>query len=172
MSGENVEIVRRAIRHLNETGEPDWDLYGTDLVWTTRPDGPAHFTYRGLDGLRRGSRSMRQVWANLHGEILEVIESGGVVVSVIRWHLRGQSGVELDEVEGWVTCIRDARSPASSNTEARPKPSKPPAAGVGSSLFEPAPLTASAPRKNADRPARLVHGPLGYGFTDSVTHRR
>jgi hypothetical protein len=103
MSRENVEVVRRAIRHLNQTGEPDWNLYDTNLVWTTRPDGPAHFTYRGLDGLRRGSRSMRQVWAELHGEILEVVDSGEVVVSVIRWHLRGRSGVELDEVEGWVT---------------------------------------------------------------------
>jgi hypothetical protein len=101
MSQENVEIVRRAIRHLNEAGEPDWDLYDRDLVWTSRPDGPAHFTYRGLDGLRRGSASMRQVWAEL-----QVVESGNVVVSVIRWHLRGQSGVELDEVEGWVTWIR------------------------------------------------------------------
>ena len=91
MSQENVEVVRRAIRHLNETEEPDWDLYDTDLVWTTRPDGPAHFTYRGLDGLRRGSRSMRQVWAELHGEILEVVDWGEVVVSVIRWHLRGRS---------------------------------------------------------------------------------
>jgi ketosteroid isomerase-like protein len=109
MSQENVEVVRRAIRHLNETEEPDWDLYDTDLVWTTRPDGPAHFTYRGLDGLRRGSRSMRQVWAELHGEILEVVDWGEVVVSVIRWHLRGRSGVGLDEVEGWVTCIRDGK---------------------------------------------------------------
>ena len=52
---------------------------------------------------------MRQVWAELHGEILEVVDSGEVVVSVIRWHLRGHSGVELDEVEGWVTCIRDGK---------------------------------------------------------------
>jgi ketosteroid isomerase-like protein len=109
MSQENVEIVRRALARLNETGEPDWDLSDTDLVWTTRPDGPAHFTYQGLDGLRRGSASMRQVWAELHSEILEVVESGDVVVSVIRWHLRGQSGVELDEVEGWVTWIRDGK---------------------------------------------------------------
>ena len=52
---------------------------------------------------------MRQVWAELHGEILEVVDSGEVVVSVIRWHLRGRSGVELDEVEGWVTWIRDGK---------------------------------------------------------------
>ena len=52
---------------------------------------------------------MRQVWAKLQGDILEVVESGDVVISVIRWHLRGHSGVELDEVEGWVTRIRDAK---------------------------------------------------------------
>src|SRR5690242_2167355 len=109
MSQENVQIVRRAIDRLNKTGEPDWDLYDADLVWTSRPDGPAHFTYRGLDGLRQGSRSMRQVWAELYGEILEVIESGDVVVSVIRWNLRSQTGVALDEIEGWATWIRDGK---------------------------------------------------------------
>jgi ketosteroid isomerase-like protein len=52
---------------------------------------------------------LRQVWAELDGEILEVVDSGQVVVSVIRWHLRGHSGIELDEVEGWVTHIRDGK---------------------------------------------------------------
>jgi hypothetical protein len=32
MSQENVEILRLAIDHLNETGEPDWDLYDPDLI--------------------------------------------------------------------------------------------------------------------------------------------
>ena len=109
MSLDNVEIVRRALAHLNEVGEPDWDLYSADLVWRSRPDGPAHFTYRGLDGLRRGWASMRQVWAEVRAEILELVEPGDAVVSVIRWHLRGQSGVELDEIEGWVTWIRDGK---------------------------------------------------------------
>jgi hypothetical protein len=31
MSEENVEVVRQAIRHLNETGEPDWEIYDADL---------------------------------------------------------------------------------------------------------------------------------------------
>ena len=44
MSQENVDLVRRAINHLNETGEPEWNLYASDLVWTTRRDGPATST--------------------------------------------------------------------------------------------------------------------------------
>ncbi len=88
MSQEGVEIVRRAISHLNETGEPDWDLYDPDLVWTTRADGPAHNTYQGIDGLRRGTASLREVWAELHVEILEMIDGGDTVVSV----LGGNSG--------------------------------------------------------------------------------
>ena len=109
MSEENLEIVRRAISHLNETGEPEWGLYDPELVWTTRPDGPAHFSYRGLEGLRRGTGSMRAVWARIRGEIEENIASGDRVVSVIRWQLRAKSGVELEEVEGWATWIRDGK---------------------------------------------------------------
>jgi ketosteroid isomerase-like protein len=109
MSQENVEIVRRAISHLNETGEPDWVLYDPDLVWVTRADGPAHNTYRGIEGLRQGVRSLRGVWADMHAEIVELIEVDDSVVSVLRWSLRAQSGVELEEVEGWLTRIRDGR---------------------------------------------------------------
>jgi ketosteroid isomerase-like protein len=109
MSQENVEIVRRSISHLNERGEPDWGLYDSDLVWTTRADGPAHNTYRGIDGLRRGTESLREVWADIHAEILELIDGGDTVVCVLRWRLRAQSGVELETVEGWVTRIRDGR---------------------------------------------------------------
>src|SRR6186997_325281 len=103
MSQENVEIVRRAVDRLSEAGEPDWELYAPDLVWTTRRDGPAHYTYRGLDGLRRGNESLREVWAELRGEILEIIDVDDTVVSVIRWRVRGHSGVELEVVEGWAT---------------------------------------------------------------------
>jgi ketosteroid isomerase-like protein len=109
MSQENVEILRRAIGCLNETGEPDWDLYDPDLVWTTRGDGPAHNTYRGIDGLRRGTASLREVWAEFNAEILEVIDAEDAVVSVLRWRLRAQSGIELEVVEGWVTWVRDGR---------------------------------------------------------------
>ena len=109
MSQENEEILRQAISHLNETGEPDWDLYDPDLVWISRGDGPAHNTYRGIDGLRQGTESLREVWADINAEILEVIAVADSVVSVLRWKLRAQSGVELEAVEGWVTWMRDGR---------------------------------------------------------------
>jgi ketosteroid isomerase-like protein len=109
MSQTNVEIVRRAIDRLSDTGEPDWDLYDADIVWTSRPDGPAHYTRRGLDGLRSGVESLREAWAEIRGETLETVESGDAVVSVIRWRLRGHGGIELDVVEGWATWIRDGK---------------------------------------------------------------
>jgi ketosteroid isomerase-like protein len=104
-----VEIVRRAISHLNEPGEPEWSLYDSDLVWTTRADGPATTTYRGLDGLRRGSASLREVWADVKAEILELVEVGDAIVSVLQWSLRAQSGVELEAEEAWVTWFRDGK---------------------------------------------------------------
>ena len=109
MSQQNVEIVQRAVGHINATGEPDWRLYDPELIWTTRPDGPAHFTYRGLDGLRRGTESLREVWAEVNGEVIEVVEQSDVVVSVIHWHLRGHSGVELEVEEGWATWLRHGK---------------------------------------------------------------
>ncbi len=109
MSQENVEIVRRALDRFSETGEPDWDLYDADLVWTTRPDGVAQYTYRGLDGLRSGLGEMREAWAEIRGETLETVESDDAVVSVIRWHLRSQEGVGVEVVESWVSWIRDGK---------------------------------------------------------------
>jgi ketosteroid isomerase-like protein len=52
---------------------------------------------------------LREVWADLRGEISEVIEADDAVVSVIRWRVRGHSGVELEVVEGWATWIRDGK---------------------------------------------------------------
>jgi ketosteroid isomerase-like protein len=108
MSEENVEIVRQAISHLNESGEPDWNLYDADLIWTTRGD-VGHNTYRGVEGLRRGTASLREVWNDFNAEILEVIDTEDAVVSVLRWRLRAQSGVELEAVEGWTTWIRGGK---------------------------------------------------------------
>jgi ketosteroid isomerase-like protein len=109
MSQENVEIIRRAIDQLNETGDPDWDLYDPELVWTMRPDGPAHITRHGLQGLREGIESLREVWSEIRLEIVEVIESGEIVVVVLSERLRAQSGVELEAVEAWANWFRDGK---------------------------------------------------------------
>jgi ketosteroid isomerase-like protein len=106
---QNAEILRRAIDHVNRTGEPDWDLYDPELVWTMRPDGPAHGIYHGLEGLREGIESLRGVWNQMLMEIVEVIESGDAVVVVLREHLRANSGVELEVTEGWANWIRDGK---------------------------------------------------------------
>jgi ketosteroid isomerase-like protein len=107
MSERNVETVRHAVRHLSDKGEPDWSLYDPELVWATRRDGPVHNTYRGLDGLRRGIASMRDVWAEFSGAVVDTADHGDVVICVIRWQLRARSGVELEVEEGWATWFRD-----------------------------------------------------------------
>ena len=82
-----MEIVRRAIRHINETGEPEWALCNSGLVWTTRADGPAHLTYNGLDGPRQGMASLGEVWAEVRGDVVEIAETG----------------------EAWLTWVRDGK---------------------------------------------------------------
>jgi ketosteroid isomerase-like protein len=105
----NEAIFRKALEHLNETGEPDFDLYASDVVWLTRPDGPAHNEYVGHDGLREGNRSLRGVWAEIRGELLETTSQGDAVIGVIQWQLRSHQGVELEVVEAWVDWFRDGR---------------------------------------------------------------
>jgi len=109
MSRENVEIVARALGHLSETGELDLGLYDPDVVWQTRSDGPGHLTYEGLEGLKQGLSSLRDAWAQIQGDVLELIDHGDVVVSVIEWNLESQSGVRLQTVEAWVTRLRDGK---------------------------------------------------------------
>ena len=102
MAETNGEIFRRALDLLNERGELDPSLYSEDVVWQTRSDGPGSSTFQGLDGLRRGMQSFGEIWAELHGELTELTEQGDAVIGVIRWSLRGHSGVELEVVEAWV----------------------------------------------------------------------
>jgi len=109
MSQENLEIVREALRHLNENAEPKWDLYDDELVWVTRGDGPTRSTYQGLDGLRTGTASFRRVWAEMRAEIIDLASGDDVVVTELRWHLRAQSGVELEVTEGWGIWLRDGK---------------------------------------------------------------
>jgi SnoaL-like protein len=110
MSEENVELVRRMIRHFSETGggiEPDF--YDPEVVFTTRPDGLEHNTYQGIDGLRQGVESIKEAWADLIVEVGDMEATGEVVVVPLLWHLRSQGGVQMDVEETWAYWLRDGR---------------------------------------------------------------
>ncbi len=109
MSQENVELVRRAIEYFGKTGDVAEECYDAEVEFTTRSDGPGQEIYRGIEGLRRSVQSFREVWASTEFDVKSFIEVGDVVVVPLLFHLRAQSGVELDVEEAWGYWVRNGR---------------------------------------------------------------
>ena len=103
MSQENVEIVRRVLEAANRhDGAAALALYDPGVVWdhTHGPinelmGGPS--VYHGHDGLRRWFGEFYEAWADVQAEILELIDAGEHVISIIDYRARG--GVSGADVE-------------------------------------------------------------------------
>ena len=109
MSQENVEVVRRATQHLNDTGEVLAACFDPEVEYRTMPDAPVQYTYRGISGLQRSVASVQEVWETMEIEEREIIESDDAVVAMWHYRLRGHSGVELEVEQGWAYWIRGGR---------------------------------------------------------------
>jgi ketosteroid isomerase-like protein len=109
MSQENVEVVSRAIEYFGETGDVADECYDAEVEFTTRSDGPGQEIYHGIEGLRRSVQSFGEVWATMEFEAQGFIEVGDVVVVPLLFHLRAQSGVELDIAEAWAYWVREGK---------------------------------------------------------------
>jgi hypothetical protein len=101
MSRENVEVIRRSIEHLSETGELALDCYDPEVEWTTQPDAPLQTTYNGLSGLQRSLDSVHEAWASMKIEPREFIQTDDAIVVLTHFQLRGHSGVELEVEQAW-----------------------------------------------------------------------
>jgi hypothetical protein len=122
MSQENVEVIRRAIEHLSETGELAPECYDAEVEWTTQPDAPLQTTYRGLSGLQRSLDSVHEAWASMKIEPREFIQTdsfAGTAGSNSTWSKPGRTGCGT------------ARFDASSSTAAAGGPQSRRAVGVG-----------------------------------------
>ena len=109
MSQENVEVVRRALDYLGETGDVNAACYDADIQFTTRSDGPTQTVYSGIDGLRQSLQSFRAVWTTLEFEAREFIEVGEAVVVPLLFRLSSRRGVQLDVEEGWAYWVRNGK---------------------------------------------------------------
>jgi ketosteroid isomerase-like protein len=103
MSPQNVEVVRQILEAANRhDGETALSLYDPRVVWdhTHGPinelmGGPS--VYHGHDGLRRWFGEFYEAWADVKAEILELIEAGDQVISIINYRARGgASGAEVE----------------------------------------------------------------------------
>jgi ketosteroid isomerase-like protein len=100
MSGQDLEIVRRAVDAWNRRDPDLWRGYATaDVEWT--PAGPAAVegtVYRGYDEVVRGLESVWETWEEVFFEESEVREIGDAILWLGRLKLRGASShVALDQ---------------------------------------------------------------------------
>ena len=110
MSQENVEILRRAVDHMNKTGDLDWSLYDHEITFTTRGDIESRRTYTGHEGMRQAMSGFAGVWESVRWELGEVNGTGDPIVAAIHFYLRGKgSGVEVETDEAWAIWMRDGK---------------------------------------------------------------
>jgi ketosteroid isomerase-like protein len=110
VSEENVEVVRRVIDYLNETGEAGpLDLYDAEVTFTTRGDVGGSDTFTGHAGMADAVAMFGEVWAQTTAHITELIEADDVVVAVVRIEVRSQAGVDLEVEEAWAYWLRDGK---------------------------------------------------------------
>ena len=89
MSQDNVEIVRRAIEHYDETGDFDWELIDPNIVYVIDPPARLAGTFRGHAQVKDLLRRTWEVYDEFRFEIDEFIEADESVVGLGVAHVPG-----------------------------------------------------------------------------------
>ena len=113
MSEENVELVRDAFAVFTIPGDPETMIaasgpgFEMHLIGVTGE--PVH--YSGASGIRRWFRDVAQSWESFRFEATGFRDLGDRVLVLADVHARGRaSGVEVDELWGWIVELREGRA--------------------------------------------------------------
>ena len=108
MSRENVEIVRRSYEHFNRTGEVDYTILDSDIVYDLSRRTFDPHVFRGREGVREFLRLIWEQWASRRMEPQDVVDAGDNIVASVRLVGVGrQSGVETMANAAHVWSFRD-----------------------------------------------------------------
>jgi ketosteroid isomerase-like protein len=111
MSEENVAIVKRLYRGLEEHGVwPDEHL-DEEVEWVNPPDAVETGTRRGREAFLRASRSTGEAFDETQVVPQKWIDAGDQVVLLCDWVVRGRaSGLERRQPQGHVWTLRDGKA--------------------------------------------------------------
>jgi len=114
MSGENVEIVRRAFEAWNR-GDPEAaiDVLDPEIEWRLPPNFPDAQAWHGRDAVVQGLTAVAGAWDEFRIDVQELIDAGDRVVALVRFHGRAAiTGLDLGgvSVDGQVWTIRDGKA--------------------------------------------------------------
>ncbi len=116
MSQENVEIVRRlydAIARQDVAAVLSFYDPEVEADFSRSPQGAltgGALNYHGHEGVRRMSRDWNEAWANVEYEIVDLVDAGEHVISVLTYRGRGRSsGAEVEQTDYPVWTIRKGK---------------------------------------------------------------
>ncbi len=110
-----MDVVRRVYEAVaRRDTEGVLELYADDIEWDDSGTAPARLygggIYRGHDELRAWFREWYTAWDDLEDEVLELIDAGEYVISVVKNRARGrQSGLEVTFDNSGVWTIREGK---------------------------------------------------------------
>jgi ketosteroid isomerase-like protein len=110
-----MEVVRRVYEAVaRRDTEAVLALYAEDIEWDDSGTPPGKFTgarvHRGHDELRAWFREWYAAWEGLEDHLLELIDAGEYVISVVKMHARGRrSGLHVTYDTAGVWTVRDGR---------------------------------------------------------------
>ncbi len=115
MPRENVEVVRQLFDAVaRRDAEAVLTFYDPEVEWDhTRGPAPALMgasVHHGHEGVRRWFREIYEAFADVEAEIVELIDAGEHVISVVNYRGRGRvSGVEVARQMAGVWTIREGK---------------------------------------------------------------
>jgi ketosteroid isomerase-like protein len=95
-------VVRRSIEAWNRD---DWDAL--EAVWhvdgdiVAPPGWPESGVFRGWSAIRSQFERLKAAWSDEHIELVALETIGDHVLADVRWHGRGESGLDFD-LEVWM----------------------------------------------------------------------
>src|SRR5215211_8366917 len=106
MSQENLDLLRRALEHVERTGEVLREAAQPDFVWdmTTFRGAVRPRTYVGVDETNEWLADWLASFENWSLDIEEVLDAGDQVVTIVRQHGRAKHGgpdVEMRFAQVW-----------------------------------------------------------------------
>lgn len=110
MAQENVEIVRRVYDHFNRSGEVDYSVLDSEIVYDLSRRTFDPLVFRGHEGVQEFLRLTREQWASRRMEPQDLIDAGEKVVASVRLVGVGrQSGVETMANAAHVWTFREGK---------------------------------------------------------------
>jgi ketosteroid isomerase-like protein len=111
MSGENIEVVRRALEMFDREGvEAALQYFDTEVEWFGPPEWPEERLYKGHDGIRKLALLWTENFEEFRVDVEELIDAGDEVVALgyNRGRIKG-SAAPIEHQVAYIWTLRNGQ---------------------------------------------------------------